>query len=44
MFLDVQNTLDNNNVLRPYFDFKSNSIKYEYQLGILPNVGYRIEF
>jgi hypothetical protein len=44
IFLDVQNTFDNNNVLRPYFDFKSNTIQYEYQLGILPNMGYRIEF
>jgi hypothetical protein len=44
LFLDVQNAFNRDNVLRPYYDFKSYTLKYDYQLGILPNVGYRIEF
>ena len=44
LFLDVQNATNRDNVLRPYLDSKSYTLKYEYQLGILPNVGYRIEF
>jgi hypothetical protein len=42
--IDIQNTLNHKNVQNQYFDVKTLSLKYNYQLGFLPNVSYRVEF
>jgi hypothetical protein len=42
--IDIQNTLNHKNVQNQYFDAKTLTLKYNYQLGILPNVSYRVEF
>ncbi len=41
---ELANTLNRKNVAFQYFDTASNTLKYTYQLSILPNVSYRIEF
>jgi hypothetical protein len=42
--IDIQNTLNHKNIQYQYFDTKTLSLQYGYQLGILPNVSYRVEF
>ena len=41
---ELQNTFNRSNVAYQYFDTQSNTLKYAYQLGILPNMSYRLEF
>lgn len=42
--LDVQNITNRQNHYFSYFDSNSGSIKTVYQLGIFPNIAYRIDF
>lgn len=42
--LDVQNVTNRDNVFYNYFDSDAGKIKTEYQLGIFPNLSYRIDF
>ena len=42
--IDIQNATDQMNIAGRYFDTQSNSIKYYYQMGIIPLLSYRIEF
>lgn len=42
--LDVQNVTNRDNVYYNYFDSEAGKIKTEYQLGVFPNISYRIDF
>lgn len=42
--LDVQNVTNRKNYYFSYYDANSGNIKTEHQLGILPNLSYRIDF
>lgn len=42
--LDVQNVMNRPNYLASYYDNRSGEIRRENQLGILPNISYRVEF
>ena len=42
--IDIQNTFNHKNVQNAYFDSKTLSLQYNYQLGILANFSYRVEF
>lgn len=42
--LDVQNVTNRENVFYNYFDSDAGKIKTAYQLGIFPNLSYRIDF
>lgn len=42
--LDVQNVTNRQNVYYNYLDRDAGKIKTEYQLGIFPNISYRIDF
>lgn len=42
--LDVQNVTNRDNVFYNYFDSDAGKIKTEYQLGLFPNISYRIDF
>jgi len=42
--LDIQNTTNNLTPVREYYDAATNKIEYTTQLGILPNISYRIYF
>ncbi len=42
--LDIQNITNRENYYISYFDSKSGSIKQVNQIGILPNISYRIDF
>ncbi|MCC7301480.1 MAG: TonB-dependent receptor [Bacteroidia bacterium] len=44
LFLNVENVTDRKNVLRQIYDPKTSTIVEEYQLGVFPYGGYRIEF
>jgi hypothetical protein len=44
MFVVVENIFDTPNILRETYNVKSRSIQKEYQLGLFPYFGYRIEF
>ena len=44
IFIHVENILNHKNILQQVWDPKTNSIKEEYQLGLFPYAGYRIEF
>jgi hypothetical protein len=43
-FIDVQNVLNTQNVFFQYFDAKNSAQRTVYQLGLFPNVNYRIQF
>ncbi len=42
--LDLQNALNTQNEAYVYFDHRKDEVVKKYQLGIIPNVSYRIEF
>ena len=42
--LEVQNVTNRQNVYGRFYDRTKGTIHTEYQLGILPNISYRIEF
>ncbi|MBS1771910.1 MAG: TonB-dependent receptor [Bacteroidetes bacterium] len=42
--LDVQNVSNRKNYYFSHYDANSGNVKTEYQLGILPNLSYRIDF
>jgi hypothetical protein len=42
--LDIQNVTNRQNYYLSYFDNKSGTMKTIYQIGILPNISYRIDF
>jgi hypothetical protein len=44
MFVVVENVFDTPNILRESYNAKSQTIQKEYQLGLFPYFGYRIEF
>lgn len=44
IFLSLENILNRKNVLRQYFDPRAGTVKTEYQFGLFPIGGYRIEF
>ena len=44
LFVVVENIFDTPNILRESYNAKTESIQKEYQLGLFPYAGYRIEF
>jgi len=44
LFVVVENIFDNSNVLRESYDPTTQLIQKEYQLGLFPYFGYKIEF
>lgn len=44
LFISIENILKRKNVLRQYYDPRLQGIRTEYQFGIFPLGGYRIEF
>lgn len=44
LFVSLENILNRKNVLRQYFDPRIGDVKTEYQFGLFPIGGYRIEF
>ncbi|HET6228171.1 MAG TPA: TonB-dependent receptor [Bacteroidia bacterium] len=44
IFITVENIFNTQNILRESYDAKQKSIQKEYQLGLFPYGGYRIEF
>ncbi len=44
LFVVVENIFDTQNILRESYNTESQSIQKEYQLGLFPYFGYRIEF
>lgn len=42
--LDLQNVLDRKNEAFHYFDARQGKVMTKYQLGLIPNLSYRIEF
>ena len=42
--LDIQNLTNQQNFSYSYFDTIMNKVNLQYQLGILPNLSYTIEF
>lgn len=44
MFVVIENIFDTPNILRETYNVKSQTIQREYQLGLFPYFGYRIEF
>jgi CarboxypepD_reg-like domain len=42
--LEIQNLTNNQNFLMYYFDTRTGTQKTAYQLGILPNISYKIDF
>ncbi len=42
--LDVQNATNRDNYYASYYDARADAIRRESQLGLLPNVSYRVEF
>lgn len=44
VFLNIENILNHKNILQEVWDIKTNTIRDEYQLGLFPYAGYRIEF
>ncbi len=43
-FISVENLMNTKNILREYYDPKLGKVKTEYQFGLFPYGGYRIEF
>jgi hypothetical protein len=44
LFVVVENIFDTPNILRESYSLETQSIHKEYQLGLFPYAGYRIEF
>jgi hypothetical protein len=44
IFVSLENIFNHKNVLRQYYDPRLGSLKTEYQFGLFPIGGYRIEF
>jgi hypothetical protein len=44
IFVSLENIFNTKNVLRQYYDPRLGSLKIEYQFGLFPIGGYRIEF
>ena len=44
LFMSVENILDTDNILRQSFNRDTKSIQTEYQFGLFPYGGFRIEF
>ncbi|HEY6159997.1 MAG TPA: TonB-dependent receptor [Bacteroidia bacterium] len=44
IFIHIENILNHKNILQQTWDTSTNSIKYDYQLGLFPYAGYRVEF
>jgi hypothetical protein len=44
LFVSLENIFNTKNVLRQYYDPRLGSLKIEYQFGLFPIGGYRIEF
>ncbi len=44
IFMNVENLTDRKNILRQIYDSKLETLRTEYQLGLFPYGGYRIEF
>ncbi|MCX6296894.1 MAG: TonB-dependent receptor [Bacteroidetes bacterium] len=44
IFLVVENVFDNQNILRESYNKETQSIQQEFQLGLFPYFGYKIEF
>jgi hypothetical protein len=42
--LDLQNVTGARNAAFRYFDFRKHEVITKYQLGLIPNLSYRIEF
>ncbi len=42
--LDVQNVTNRANIFNQYYDEETKDIKYNYQMGLLPVLNYRLEF
>jgi hypothetical protein len=42
--LDIQNVTNRLNVYNEYYNEEENKIKYNYQMGIIPVLNYKIEF
>jgi hypothetical protein len=42
--LDIQNLTNRQNLYGSYYDARSGTVKQSYQLGIFPNISYRIDF
>jgi hypothetical protein len=42
--VDLQNVTNAQNEAFRYFDFRKGEVVTKYQLGIIPNLSYRIEF
>jgi len=42
--LDIQNVTNARNGFYDYYDTRKDEVVTEYQLGIIPNLSYRIEF
>lgn len=43
-FINIENILNRKNILRQVYDQESKTVVNEYQLGLFPYAGYRIEF
>ncbi len=41
---DLQNMLNTKNIAYRYYDFVLDQVENRYQLGIIPNLSYRMEF
>jgi hypothetical protein len=44
IFVHVENVLNHRNILQQVWDDKEQKVKQDYQLGLFPYAGYRIEF
>jgi hypothetical protein len=44
LYVNIENILDHQNILRQTYDDSSHTIHTDYQLGVFPYGGYRIEF
>ncbi|WP_231891052.1 hypothetical protein [Flavobacterium succinicans] len=42
--LDIQNITNHNNVFLQSYDRQKNTLRYTYQLGLFPNLLYKIQF
>ena len=42
--LDIQNVTNHQNIFSAYYDFNTQNIEKNYQLGLIPVLNYRIEF
>jgi hypothetical protein len=42
--LDIQNLINRENVYNTYFDAQSNSLRTNFQNGMIPILNYKVEF